>query len=345
MKIGVYLNAQHPAGDDPGRRLTEMVEQVRLIRQRGYDSIWSGEHHITDGYHYFPLLSMLHRLAPEAEGLEIGTNIILLPLHNPIELAEIGAFLDVVSGGRFILGVGLGYREEEFAMYNVPMKERVSRLEEGVEIIRRLWTEDKVTFKGRHWSFDGLTIRPRPLQSPRPPIVIASQVEAGIKRAARIGDGWTSVPVTRIEGVAKEVAMFAEARAEAGLPPSKLMSRIYEVSCAKDEETALRRAAPFLIEKYAAYAAWGLPGLKMDQDQSPEDQLRGLAKSRFGVGTPEQVVEALVAQHEAGMTHLAMRMSWPGMSQDEILAGIDLVGREVLPQVRKRIGATGARAG
>ncbi|MEZ5816067.1 MAG: LLM class flavin-dependent oxidoreductase [Hyphomicrobiaceae bacterium] len=339
MKLGVYLNAQHPAGDAPSRRMAEMVEQVRLIRQRGYDSIWSGEHHITDGYHYFPLLSMLHRLSAEAEGLDIGTNIILLPLHNPIELAEIGAFLDVVSGGRFILGVGLGYREEEFAMYKVPMKERVSRLEEGVEILRRLWTEDKVTFKGRHWNFDGLSIRPRPMQAPRPPIVIASQIEAGIKRAARIGDGWTAVPVTRVQGVAKEIAMFHAARAEAGLPKSEHIARIYEVSCAKDEATALRRAAPFLIEKYSAYASWGLPGLKMEKDQSPEEQLRGLAKDRFGVGTPEQVVEALVGQHKAGMTHLAMRMSWPGMAQEEILAGIDLVGREVLPEVRRRIAA------
>lgn len=339
MKIGVYLNAQHPVSDDPARRFAELVEQVRLIRQRGYDSIWGGEHHVTGGYHYFPLMPMLHRLAPEAEGLEIGTNIVLLPLHNPIELAEITAFLDVVSGGRFILGVGLGYREEEFAMFRVSMKERVSRLEEGVEIIRRLWSEEKVTFKGRHWSFDNFSIGPRPMRSPGPPILVASQVEAGIKRAARIGDGWTAVPVTRVQGVAKEVEMFAKARAEAGLPPSTNVARIYEVSCAKDEETALRRAAPFLIEKYSAYASWGLPGLKMDPSQSAADQLRGLAKDRFGVGTPQQVVEALVAQHKAGMTHVGMRMSWPGMAQDEILAGIDIVGREVLPEVRRRIAA------
>lgn len=339
MKIGVYLNAQHPASDNPAHRFAEMVEQARLIRQLGYDSIWSGEHHITDGYHFFPLLSTLHRLAAEAEGLDLGTNILLLPLHNPIELAEIGAFLDVISGGRFILGVGLGYREEEFAMYRVSMKDRVSRMEEGVEIIRRLWSEDKVTFKGRHWSFENLTIRPRPLQSPRPPIVIASQVEAGIKRAARIGDGFTAVPVTRVGEVAKEVEMFSRARAEAGLAPSKHISRIYEVSCAKDEETALRRAAPFLIEKYASYASWGLLGVSIDKNQAPIDQLRGLAKDRFGVGSPAQLVEALVGQHKIGMTHLSMRMSWPGMTQDEILAGIELVGREVLPEVRRRIAA------
>lgn len=80
MKLGIYLNAQHPEGDDPARRFAETVEQVRLIRSLGFDSIWGGEHHATPGFHYFPLLPMLERLAPEAEGLWVGTNLVLLPL-------------------------------------------------------------------------------------------------------------------------------------------------------------------------------------------------------------------------------------------------------------------------
>ena len=178
MRLGVYVNAQHPAGDDPGRRFAEMVEQVRLIRTLGFDSIWGGEHHATPGYHYFPLLPLLQRLAAEADGLWVGTNLILLPLHNPVEVAEIGAFLDVITGGRFLLGVGLGYRPEEFAIFGVPMADRVSRLGEGIEIIRRLWTEDDVTHRGRHWRLDGVTIRPRPVQQPRPPIWVAGLLPA-----------------------------------------------------------------------------------------------------------------------------------------------------------------------
>lgn len=338
MKLGVYLNAQHPADQDPARCFAETVEQVRLIRQMGFDSIWSGEHHVTDGFHYFPLLSMLNRLAADAEGLEIGTNIVLLPLHNPMEIAEIGAFLDVQSGGRFQLGVGLGYRPEEFAMFGVPMKERTSRLAEGIEIIKRLWSEDKVTHQGRHWQFENMTIGPRPSQRPRPPIMVAAQVDAAIERAAKISDGWCIVPTPRIDEVRKGADQFRKVRAEAGLPPSRHFVRLYEVSCAADEETALRRAAPFLLAKYAAYASWGLPGLKLDTGASPEAQLRDLAKDRFGVGTPSQVVEALMAQHAVGVTHVTMRLSWPGMKQDEILAGIELLGREVLPAVRQRVG-------
>jgi alkanesulfonate monooxygenase SsuD/methylene tetrahydromethanopterin reductase-like flavin-dependent oxidoreductase (luciferase family) len=339
MRLGVYLNAQHPAGADPARRFAETVEQVRLIRALGFDSIWGGEHHATPGYHYFPLLPFLQRLVAEADGLQVGTNLILLPLHNPVEMAEVGAFLDVISGGRLLLGVGLGYRTEEFQLFGVPMAERVSRLVEGVEIIRRLWTEDGVTHRGRHWQLDGVTIRPRPLQQPRPPILVGSQVPAGIARAARIADGWMVVPVPTVDEFARQAADFAAARAAAGLPPSRHICRLIEVSCAPDEATAIRRAAPFLLAKYAAYLSWGIPGIALDPGAAPEAQLRRLAANRFAIGSPAQVVDALLAQHRAGVTHATMRVSWPGMPQDDILAGIELLGRAVLPEVRRRVAA------
>jgi alkanesulfonate monooxygenase SsuD/methylene tetrahydromethanopterin reductase-like flavin-dependent oxidoreductase (luciferase family) len=338
MKLGIYLNAQHPAADDPARRFAETVEQARLIRSLGFDSIWGGEHHATPGFHYFPLLPMLQRLAAEVPGLAIGTNLVLLPLHNPVEIAEIGAFLDVITGGRFMLGVGLGYRPEEFAVFGVPMAERVSRLTEGVEIIRRLWSEDKVTHRGRHWSFENVTIRPRPIQQPRPPILVGSQVAAGIARAARIADGWLVVPVPRVDEFAAQAKAFAAARARDGRPAADAqICRLLEVVCAPDEDTAIRRAAPYLLDKYAAYLSWGLEGVSIDPAARPEAQLRGLAAHRFAIGSPAQVTEMLLAQHAAGATHLTMRVSWPGMPQHDVLAGIELLGREVLPEVRRRV--------
>jgi alkanesulfonate monooxygenase SsuD/methylene tetrahydromethanopterin reductase-like flavin-dependent oxidoreductase (luciferase family) len=343
MKLGIYLNSQHPGGDDPARRFAEMVDQVRLIRRLGFDSIWSGEHHATPGFHYFPLLPMLQRLAPEAEGMWLGTNLVLLPLHNPVEVAEVAAFLDVTTGGRFLLGVGLGYRTEEFAIFGVPMAERVSRLTEGIEIIRRLWTEDHVTHRGRHWRLDDVTIRPRPLQQPRPPIMVGSQVPAGIARAARIADGWMVVPVPTVDEFAAQAAVFAAARAAAGLPPGGHVCRLLEVVCAPDEETAVRRAAPHLLAKYAAYLQWGIPGITLDPGAAPEAQLRGLAANRFVVGSPAQVVDGLLAQHRAGVTHATMRVSWPGMDQADVLAGLELLGRAVLPEVRRRTAAGGGR--
>ena len=339
MKLGVYLNAQHPRGDDPAKRFAETVEQVRLIRELGFDSIWGGEHHITDGYHYFPLLPLLQRLAADADGMEVGTNIVLLPMHNPMEIAEITAFLDVITGGRFQLGVGLGYRPEEFNMFGVPIKQRVSRMVEGIEIIRRLWTEDNVTHAGRHWQFENMTIGPQPVQTPHPPILIAAQVDAAVERAAKIADGWAIVPTPRVDEIADHAQKFNASRAPAGLAPSRHFVRLYEVACARDEATALKRTAPYLLEKYAAYMSWGLPGLNLDASEAPEQQLKQLARNRFGIGTPAQVVDALMDQHRIGITHVTMRASWPGMDQADILASLELIGTEVLPEVRRRIAA------
>jgi alkanesulfonate monooxygenase SsuD/methylene tetrahydromethanopterin reductase-like flavin-dependent oxidoreductase (luciferase family) len=336
LKLGIYVNTQHPEADDPARCLAETLEQARLIRSLGFDSIWVGEHHATPGFHFFPQLPLLQRVAVEAPGLAIGTNLILLPLHNPVEIAEIGAFMDVVTGGRFLLGLGLGYRPEEFAIFGVPIKERASRLTEGVEIIRRLWTEERVTHEGRHWKFADIAIRPRPLQQPRPPILIGAQVDAAIVRAAKISDGWLVVPQPKTEELPAQVKLFRDTRMAAGLPPSPHICRLYEVACAAREDDAFRRAAPHLLEKYASYAAWGLAGVSKERGGAPEEQLRRLAAGRFAVGTPAQVADELVAQHRAGITHLSMRVSWPGMPQEDILAGIEILGREVLSEVRRR---------
>jgi probable F420-dependent oxidoreductase len=336
MQLGIYLNSQHPEGDDPAQRLAETLEQVRLIRSLGFDSIWAGEHHVTPGFHFFPQLPLLTRVAAEAEGLWLGTNVTLLPLHNPVELAEIAAFLDVASGGRFLLGIGLGYRQEEYAIYGIPMRERVARFTEAIAIIKRLWSEDSVSHHGRYWQFKDASIRPRPLQAPHPPIIVGAQVEAAIARAAKIGDGWLIVPIPTTEQLARQMATYRGARAEANLPASPHICRLLEVGCARDEEQVLRRVAPFLIEKYKAYFSWGLEGLSLDPNAPPEQQFRSLARNRFAVGTPAEVIEALLAQARAGVRHLSMRVSWPGMPQQDILAGIELLGRAVLPEVRRR---------
>jgi len=148
------------------------------------------------------------------------------------------------------------------------------------------------------------------------------------------------VPIPTLDQLAPQMSLFKSERSAAGLPPSEHICRLLEVACAPDEDSVFRRIAPFLMEKYKAYFSWGLEGLTLDPDAAPEAQLRSLAASRFAVGSPAQVADALVAQHRAGINHLAMRVSWPGMGQDDILAGIELLGRQVLPEVRRRTSAT-----
>jgi alkanesulfonate monooxygenase SsuD/methylene tetrahydromethanopterin reductase-like flavin-dependent oxidoreductase (luciferase family) len=337
MKIGIFLTNQNPPGSDMVAALESQYVMTRFARDHGWDAVATGQHYLTEGAAQLQLIPFLARLHAEAGGMIGIAGVLLAGLHNPVEVAETIASLDVVWGGNLVFGVGLGYRPEEFAAFGVPLAERASRLTEGVEIIRRLWTEDRVTHQGRHWQFSDASIRPRPLQSPRPPILIGAQVEAAIKRAARIGDGWLLVPTPTMDKLAEQMALYKSARAAAKLPLPEHICRLYEVGCAESEDAAFRRVAPYLLEKYAAYASWGLGGVAQDRSGAPEEQLRRLAKDRFAIGTPAQVTDALVAQHRAGVTHLAMRVSWPGMGQDDILASIELIGRSVLPEVRRRI--------
>jgi alkanesulfonate monooxygenase SsuD/methylene tetrahydromethanopterin reductase-like flavin-dependent oxidoreductase (luciferase family) len=132
------------------------------------------------------------------------------------------------------------------------------------------------------------------------------------------------------------MSLYTSARSAAKLPPSPHICRLLEVGCAPDDDTACRRVAPYLIEKYKAYFSWGLEGLTLDPNATPEQQFRGLAVNRFAVGAPASVIDMLLAQHRAGITHLSMRVSWPGMGQGDILAGIELLGRQVLPEARRR---------
>jgi alkanesulfonate monooxygenase SsuD/methylene tetrahydromethanopterin reductase-like flavin-dependent oxidoreductase (luciferase family) len=221
------------------------------------------------------------------------------------------------------------------------MSERVSRFTEAVEIIRRLWSEDRVTHSGRHWQFRDATIAPRPLRAPRPPIIIGAQVDAAIARAAKIGDGWLSVPIPTLDQLDAQMSVFKSARSATKLPPAEHFCRLLEVGCAADDDTAIRRSVPFLMEKYKSYASWGLQGLTLDPNAAPEQQFRALASKRFAVGAPASVIDMLVAQHHCGINHLSMRVSWPGMGQDEILASIEFLGRKVLPAVRQRTAAAG----
>ncbi len=199
-----------------------------------------------------------------------------------------------------------------------------------------------MTLKVDEFNLREAVMVPPPAQRPRPPILVGSQVPAGIARAARIADGWLVVPVPRVDEFADQARAFRAARTAEGRTGDAQICRLLEVVCAPDEETAIRRAAPYLLEKYAAYFSWGLEGVAIDRSAPPEAQLRGLAANRFAIGSPAQVIEALMAQHAAGATHLTMRVSWPGMPQADVLAGIELLGRQVLPEVRRRTAPRGA---
>ena len=141
-----------------------------------------------------------------------------------------------------------------------------------------------------------------------------------------------SVPIPTLDQLAAQMSVFKSVRSATKLPPAEHICRLLEVGCAADDETAIRRTAPFLMEKYRSYVSWGLEGLTLDPNAAPEQQFRTLASKRFAVGAPASVIDMLVAQHRCGINHLSMRVSWPGMGQDEILAGIELLAARFFPR-------------
>src|SRR5271154_4924603 len=152
MKVGLFLNTQFPAGDNVVARIPELVEQVRLARDCGFASVWFPHHFLTAPLQMLQIHTAMAYFVPEAKGMLIGPNILILPLLNPVHVAEEAATLDVLSGGNYVLGVGLGYRQPEFDAFGISLGERAPRFNESITLMRRLWTEDRVSHKGRFYT-------------------------------------------------------------------------------------------------------------------------------------------------------------------------------------------------
>lgn len=326
MRFGLFVSAQHPAEDDPAARLDEHLEQVRLVRDAGFHSIFAGQHFLPAPFQMLQPVPLLARLTAEAGELRVGAGILLLPLLNPVEVAEQAATLDVLTGGRFVLGVGLGYRDEENAAFGVP-RERVRVFREKLDVVRRLLEGEAVTASGHGYRLDGARLAPRPLQRPRPPLWMAANADAAVRRAARLADTWLVNPHATVAEVERQLALF---RAERGSDPDEL-PMLREVCVAPTDEEALRLARPYLARKYAAYVDWGQSDVL-----PPTDTLRReweeLRAGRFIVGGPETAAAEIRALAALGVTELVVRVQWPGLPQRDALRSLELLATEVLPR-------------
>jgi alkanesulfonate monooxygenase SsuD/methylene tetrahydromethanopterin reductase-like flavin-dependent oxidoreductase (luciferase family) len=326
MRYGLFVSAQHPADDDPGSRLTEHVEQVRLVREAGFHSIFAGQHFLPDPFQMLQPVPLLGRLAAEAGELRVGAGILLLPLLNPVEVAEEAATLDILTGGRFVLGVGLGYRDVENAAFAVP-GDRVRVFREKLDVVRRLLEGEEVTASGDGYRLEGARLAPLPLQRPRPPIWMAANSDAAVRRAARLADTWFVNPHASMAEVERQLALF---RAERGSEPEEL-PMLREACVAPTDEEALAIARPYLAPKYEAYVEWGQSDVL-----PPTDTLRRgweeLRAGRFIVGSPETAAEQIRALAALGVTELVLRVQWPGLPQRDVLRTLALLAGEVIPR-------------
>jgi alkanesulfonate monooxygenase SsuD/methylene tetrahydromethanopterin reductase-like flavin-dependent oxidoreductase (luciferase family) len=226
-----------------------------------------------------------------------------------------------------VLGLGLGYREDEFVALGADFRSRVGRLREGIDLVRKLWTGERVTHHGKHFRVDDAGLSLRPKQQPGPPIWIAAVVDKAIERAATLGDEWLITFYPSAKTLAQQLTRYREVRAQAGLAPSVDYPICRECYVGATMEQALAEARGPLQYKYAAYASWGQDDILDDADRfdQPFDTFKD---DRFIIGDEAFVRDELVRYRETlGVEHFTLRMQWPGLDQALVLASIERMGR------------------
>src|SRR5437763_14646968 len=185
MRLSLIVRGQHPPGDIAGH-LRDDLELVRRADALGFDGIVKGSHysaHPFESVQQIPFLAYAAAIAPR---LRLICGLVLLPLHKPLDIAEQLANLDIISGGKLVFGCGIGYREVEFKAFGVPRAGLGKRFEEGLEAVKRLWTEEFVTMKGSHFEVEGAYCTIKPVQQPMPPIWIGATADVELRSAARV---------------------------------------------------------------------------------------------------------------------------------------------------------------
>lgn len=337
MKFGLQLNPQVSLEKAPVSLMPTLVEQVRVADAVGFDAVSMGDHYNIPGYQRLHQVPALARLCAEVKECAVGTAVTLLGLGHPVTVASELASLDVINSGRSFFAFGLGYRDEELAAFNLLKGQRYRRFLEGVEIIQRLWTEDHVSFAGSEFCLRDVTIDPKPLQKPRPPVWIAANSDKAVARAARIGDGWLIGPHSSIEELERQVEIFLSAWKSAGRAATPSLPIIRETFVAPTRAGAVEKARPCLEHLYrGVYIRW-----KQNEAMSNPEELRWdfdrLAKNRFILGSPDDCIRQIEDyEQRLGTGFILTRFDWtPGLDPQDVLSSIRLFGKEVIPYFKK----------
>ena len=231
--------------------LKGIAEFAQRAEALGYDYLGCGEHMMFHG----PIGNSLIGLSIAAgvtTSIKLMSSVVLLPLYTPMVLAKLTSVLDVASGGRYHMGIGIGGEfPKEFEACGIPLRQRASRANEALEVIRKLWTEPDVTFEGKYSRLAGITLSPRPLQEPHPPIWVAGRKEPAMARAATYGDGWLPYMYTP-EMLHESVEKVRRLREDAGRGGLDVRTGLFIfTSIGRDREAATRQAAHALGRNYA----------------------------------------------------------------------------------------------
>lgn len=314
-----------------GLHYAESLEQVRLGEQAGFDSLWLSEHHLQPEHYWGTPLLALAGYAVATERITLGANVVVLPFYHPLRLAEEAHLLSIMSDGRFVLGVGMGYREDEYRAYGVDVEGRGGRYEEAMGLLKRLLEEESVTFAGRSYRVQEATVRPK---SPHPlPYWAGGWGEQNLRRAAQYADEWIPGPTADLERLLRCRAIYERERAAAGRPGlSTEWPLTRELVIAEHDDQAWVDAERYLLPNYRDEygGGWGHPLMGA---QGPRvDDLQALSAGRFIVGGPDTVVEGIRHYAERyGTGHMIFRLGSATTPHPVVMRQLELLGERVLP--------------
>lgn len=335
MDFGMILCDQHPAEDDMHVRFLEHIEQVRLARDLGFRTLVDGQHYLTDPLQFLQPIPMLARMSAESGNMRLVTGVLLMGLGNPVDIAEQSATLDVISGGRSVIGAALGYRDVEFDAFAVEKGKRAERFEFNLDVVTRLLEGESVTVEAPHCRLDDVRMALRPVQRPRPPIWIGANADKALLRVARMGDTWLINPHARLDTLQRQMTEIYKPELERlGKPIPKDLPMRREVFVAEDRRTAIREAAPWLLPKYAMYSEWGQDKALPEGDDF-QHEAEDLIKDRFILGSPEDCIAEIDRYREQlGVSEVIVRIQWPGMPNDLAMENLRRLGETLVPHYR-----------
>jgi probable F420-dependent oxidoreductase len=289
------------------------LDHAEMAEELGYDAIWVSEHIV---FHVptFDAITTMAALAARTSRLRIGSAILLLPLRPPAAVAKAVATLDIISGGRVTLGVGVGGEyPPEFEVCGVPLRERGGRTNEAIEILRRLWTQDSASYAGTYFRFSDVSMRPKPVQQGGPPIIVGGRSKAAMRRAARLGDGYMPYLCTPTQ-YAEALTTIRASAAEVGRPLAGFQATLYQfVYVADSYNEAFQQANRHLSTTY----------------NQPFDKL---VERYCAVGPPETCIARLQAYIDAGAGDLILVPTTSDAA--DFLRQARRLAREVLPHFR-----------
>ena len=309
MKFGIFHTVQLHESQTEKESLNNALEEIMLSEELGLDETWLGEHHFSRHGLLSGFFSFLGHVAAKTSKIRIGTAITVLPFHNPILVASESAMIDVLSNGRFDLGIGRGYQLQEFEGLGVDVEQATDRFREGIEVIVKALTEEKLTYKGKFTNVEDKWIIPKPIQNPIPIYVAVSTTPATIDFAAKNG----------------HIVMVGGPTAVLGQAPDVIKTWREKMDEYGNEHTPISKDGS--IPK--GYDEWvnrqkDREGLLVQNNQIP--LLRG---------TPEVLVEKLKICREKGVKNIFGNFGFPGMDKKKSLRSIELFCTQVLPEIQK----------